>query len=235
MEQDSDRLSKIFSYREALAISPIVHPRRWGPGDPKLTVIPLSLRVHPLLGSILAPQVPRICLETSLSFFHYLQSGGHTVNTRKSLKPLLKSCYFTRLKMRPWLSRFQKRQQRHLNGTCLLDEGCLHSEWWGNHPERPGSDLEYWNRIRVPFRFFRYRKEYASNYDLWCTYQHTLQLLPIFLANMPPNSQLASVSATNCIFNSFCTAYPRETREAKKSIARYLSRCRYQSYRVGRQ
>jgi len=220
----------IFS-RNPLIFSPIVHPQQWDPDDPELTgiYVPVSA-VHPLLAFILAPRVPQIHLETALSCLRYLQSGGHSVKSRKSLKPLLKSKYFTRLKKRPSLSRFRKRQHHDSSGRCLLDEQDLHSVWWGDHPERP---IKYTFRkvncdmhgILVPICFFSYRSEYVSNYDLWYTYRSALQLLPIFLANSPPNAHLASI-ATNCIFNTFCTAYPRETRKAKKSITRYLSRCR---------
>jgi len=187
--------------------------------------------VHPLLASILAPRVPQIHLETALSCLRYLQSGGHSVKSRKSLKPLLKSRYFTRLKMRPSLSRFRKRRHHHSSGRCLLDVQDLHSMWWGDHPKRPSDYVfckvngHYKEGILVPLCFFSYRSEYASNYDLWCTYQSALQLLPLVLVNAPPDSHLASI-ATNCTFSTFCTAYPRETRRAKKSITRYLRRCR---------
>jgi len=187
--------------------------------------------VHPLLASILDPWVPQIHLETSLSCLRYLQSGGHSVKSRKSLKPLLKSTYFMRLKMRPWFSRFRIRRHRHSSGRCLLEERDLHSMWWGHHLERPGHHIfrkvnrDYKRGILVPLCFFSYQSEYASNYDLWYTYRSALQLLPIFLANSPPDSQLASIVA-NCIFNLFCTAYPRETRKAKKSITQYLHRSR---------
>jgi len=185
--------------------------------------------VHPLLASILAPRVPKIHLETALSCLRYLQSGGHSVKSRKSLKPLLGSRYFTRLKMRPSLSRFRNRRHHHSSWRCLLDVQDLHSTWWGDHPERP-SNRVFHNRyykygILVPLCVFSYRSEYASNYDLWYTYRYALQLLPLGLASSPPDSHLASI-ATNCIFNSFCTVYPPETRRAKKSIARYLHRCR---------
>ena len=122
--------------------------------------------------------------------------------------------------MRPWLSRFQKRQHLHSSWHCGLDERRLHSAWWGNHLQRPNV-----HRIRIPFRFFSCRSQYRSNYDLWCTYYYALLLLPFFLAKAPPNSRLASIAA-DCIFNSLCTAYPLETRTAKKSITQYLSRCR---------
>jgi len=186
--------------------------------------VPVSA-VHPLLAFILAPRVPQIHLETALSCLRYLQSGGHSVKSRKSLKPLLKSRYFTRLKMRPSLSRFRKRRHCHSSGRCLLDEQDLHSMWWGDHPERPQSYFYRKPGVQVPLRFFSYWSEYASNYDLWYTYRSALQLLPLVLANTPPDSHLTSI-ATNRIFSSFCTAYPRETRKAKKSITRYLSRCR---------
>ena len=219
-----------------LFLSPIVHPQQWGPDDPELTSIytPGSA-VHPLLAFILAPQVPQIHLETALSCLRYLQSGGHCVKSRKSLKPLLKSSQFTRLKMRPSLSRFRKRQYHHSSGcySYLLDEQGFYSIWWGDHSQRPtdcvrvlrkvGSD--YKNGIQVPLHFFSYRSEYASNYDLWRTYRWALQLLPPILANSPPDRHLAFI-ATNCIFSSFCTTYPQETTRAKKSIAQYLHRCR---------
>jgi len=188
--------------------------------------------LHPLLASILAPRVPQIHLETALSCLRYLQSGGHSVKTRKSLKPLLKSSYFTRLKMRPSLSRFKKRRHHHSSGRCLLDEQDLQSMWWGDYSKCPSDGYiirnvgrDYKHGIRVPLHFFSYQSEYVSNYDLWFTYRCALQLLPFVLANAPPDSHLASI-ATNCIFDFFCTAYPQETRKAKKSIARYLSRCR---------
>jgi len=213
---------------QCLLITPIVHPQRWNPHDPMLTGIDIPLKVldsgvHPLLASILAPHIPQICLETTLSLLRYLQSGGHSVKTRKSLKHLLKSSHYMGLKMRPWLSRFRKRQHCHYSsGFCGLDERRLHSAWWGSHTKRPSG---YKGRVEVPFHLFSHRLEYASNYDLWCTYQYALLFLPFFLANAPPDSQLASVAA-DCIFNNFCTAYPWETREAKKSITQYLSRCR---------
>jgi len=183
--------------------------------------------VHPLLASFLAPRVPQIHLETALSCLRYLQSGGHSIKSRKSLKPLLRSSYFTRLKMRPSLSRFRKRRHHHSSRRCLLDEQDLHSMWWGNHDERPCefNDQVEKTGVLVPHRFFSYRSMCASNYDLWYTYRWALQLLPLVLANAPPDSHLASI-ATNCIFNFFCTAYSQETRKAKKSIMRYLSRCR---------
>ena len=189
----------------------------------------LQSGVHPLLESILAPRIPQIHLETALFCLRYLQSGGHSVKSRKSLKPLLKSRYFARLKMRPSLLRFRNRRHRHLNRRCLLDAQDLHSTWWGDHLERPNSYIELEDRelegVQVPVCFFSYRLEYASNYDLWYTYRSALQLLPLVLANSPPDPHLALI-ATNCIFSSFCTAYTQETRRAKKSIARYLSRCR---------
>jgi len=207
---------------ESLAIAPIVHPQRWDLDDPELALIWLEPRVHPLLAYVLAPQVPQICLETALSCLRYLQSGGHSVKTRKWSKPLLKSRYFMRLKTRPSLSRFRNRQHRRSNGHCLLDKGHLNSEWWVDRHQRPSDYLDY---IRGPFRFFRYWPRYTFNYDLWFTYRYALQLLPFFLANSPPDSRLASI-ATNSIFSSFCTAYPQETRKAKKSIAQYLSQYR---------
>jgi len=183
--------------------------------------------VHPLLASILAPRVPQIHLETALSCLRYLQSGGHSVKSRKSLKPLLKSRYFTRLKMRPSLSRFRKRRHHHSSWRCLLNEQDFHSTWWGDYHRGPSNYIPRLGKsgVRVPLCFFSYRSEYASNYDLWYTYRCALQLLPRVLANVPPDSHLASI-ATNCIFNFFCTAYPQETRKAKESIERYLHRCR---------
>jgi len=132
------------------------------------------------------------------------------------------------LKLRPWLSHFRKRQHRHSSVRCLLHKQYLLSEWWGNYPlaYRPHDEIVGTvDKIRVSVRCFTYRLKYASNYDLWCTYRYALLLLPLFLANAPPDLQLASAAA-NCIFNSFCTAYPQETRKTKKSITRYLSRCR---------
>jgi len=209
----------------SLAITPMVHPRRWDLDDPKLASLPLQRsKAHPLLVSILAPRVPRICQETASFSLRYLESGGHSVKTRKSLQPLLKPIYFTRLKMRPWFSRFPNRRHRHSSRQCLRGEGALRSEWWRDYPHRPNDRIFDLNRVRVPLRSFSCKSEYASNYELWCTYRYALLLLPILLANAPPDSQLASISA-NCIFNSFCTVYPRETRKAKRSIAHYLSRC----------
>jgi len=190
-----------------------------------------ELGVHPLLESILAPRIPQIHLETALSCLRYLQSGGHSVKSRKSLKPLLKSRYFTRLKMRPSLPRFRKRHYHHSSGRYLLDEQDLHSMWWGDHLEHPKDYILSKVRsgfrcgILVPLCLFSYRSEYASNYDLWYTYRCALQILPLVLANALPDSHLASI-ATKCTFSTFCTAYPRETRKAKKSITHYLSRCR---------
>ena len=226
-----DRSSTGISWDGPFALVPIVHPQRWDPDDPQLTGINVQSGVHPLLASILDPRVPKIHLETALFCLRYLQSGGHSVKSRKSLKPLLKSTYFTRLKMQPWLSRFRIRQHRHSSGRCLLEEQDLHSMWWGDHPERPSDDVfrkvnkDYKHGILAPLCFFSCRSEYASNYDLWYTYRWALQLLPLILVNAPPDSHLASI-ATNCTFSTFCTAYPRETRKAKKSITRYLRRCR---------
>jgi len=209
-----------------LVLSPIVHPQQWGPDDPELTRINVpGSAVHPLLAFILAPRVPQIHLETALSCLRYLRSGGHSVKSRKSLKPLLKSSYLTRLKMRPSLSRFRNRHYHHSSWRCVLDVQDLHSTWWGDHQERPFNYIRGKSGVHVPLCFFSYRSEYASNYDLWYTYRCALQLLPLVLANSPPDSHLASI-ATNCIFSSFCTTYPQETRKAKKSIARYLCRCR---------
>jgi len=190
----------------------------------------LESGVHPLLASILAPRVPQIHMEMALSCLHYLQSGGQSVKSRKSLKPLVKSKYFTRLKMQPSLSRFRKRHH-HSSGRCLLDEQDLYSTWWGDHPERPKDYIILKNKmilkfgIRVPLYFYSFRSKYASNYDLWYTYRCVLQLLPLVLANASLDPHLRFI-ATNCIFSSFCTAYPRETKKAKNSIAQYLSRCR---------
>jgi len=221
MEQDFDHLinSSIGTqHGVSLAILPIVHPRQRDDLAELIEIhIPWS-SVHPLLGSILAPRVPQICLETTLSFLRYLRSDGHSVKTRKSLKPLLKSSYFTRLKMRPWLSRVRKRQHHHSNGHKLLGGARLRSAWWGNYPFRPYND-------HIPLCFFSYRSEYVTNYDLCYTYRYALRLLPIFLAKAPPDSQLASIAA-DCTFNLFCTAYPRDTRKARGSIKQYLSRCR---------
>jgi len=228
-EQDLLRLlndSRFWYDDSALSISPIIHPQRWDLDDSELESISVQSDLHPLLASILAPRFPKICLETAVSCLHYLHCGGHSVRTRKSLKSLLKSSYFTRLKMRPCLSRFRKRKHRRSSGRCLLNKQYLRSEWWGNCPHRPYDrivGMVY--KIRVSVRCFTYRLKYASNYDLWCTYRYALQLLPLFLANAPPDPQLASTAA-DCIFNSFCTAYPQETRKTKKSITRYLSRCR---------
>jgi len=222
------RLPTGFWWRNPLVLAPIVHPQRWNLDDPELTGIwlPKSV-VHPLLASILAPRVPQIHLETALSCLRYLQSGGHSVKSRKSLKPLLKSKYFTRLKMWPSRSCFRKRQHYHSHGRCLLDKQDLHSIWWGDRPERPYDNIYPLSKrhMLVPFCSFSYRLEYVSNYDLWYTYRYALLILPLVLANSPSDSHLASI-ATNCTFSTFCTVYPRETRKAKKSITRYLSRCR---------
>ena len=221
-EQDLLRLVNYHGFwydDSASAISPIIRPQRRNLYDSEFEPILVEADLHPILASILTPRFPQICLETAISCLHYLHRGGHSVRTRKSLKSLLKSSYFTRLKMRPCLSRLRKRKHRHSCGHCRLNEKDLCSEWWGNYPERP------YNPFHAPFRFFSYRSQYAFNYDLWCTYQYALLLLPLFLANAPPDPQLASTAA-DCIFNSFCTAYPQETRKAKKSITQYLSRCR---------
>ena len=235
VKQDIHRLHNLstgFRYDHddiCLRISPIIHRQRWDPNEPKLIDIDIPSRlldsgVHPLLASILTPQIPQIWLETAVSCLRYIQSGGHSVKTRKSLKPLLKSGYFTRLKMRPWVSRFRKRQYHHPSGDRGIDKQDLCSAWWGYDPHRPTTNdfLVSKRRLPVPFRSFSYRPEYVSNYDLWCTYRYALLLLPILLTESPPDSQLTSIAA-DCIFNSFCTAYPRETRKAKQSITRYLS------------
>jgi len=216
-------------------LAPIAHPQQYHDlGDLTEIFIPetvLESGVHPLLASILAPRVPQIHMETALSCLRYLQSGSHFVKSRKSPKSLLKSRYFTRLKMRPSLARFRKRRHHHSSRRYLLEERDLHSMWWGDYPDRPSHCVfrkvkrDFKHGIQVPLHFFSYRSQYASNYDLWYTYRYALQLLPLVLANSPPDSHLASI-ATNCIFNLFCTAHLRETRKAKKSITLYLSRCR---------
>ena len=180
--------------------------------------------VHPLLAFILVPWAPQIHLESALSCLRYLQSGSHSCKSRKSLKPLLKSRHFKRLKMRPSLSRFRKRRHHHSSGHCLLDKQDLHSMWWGDHLERPYHYIRRKSGVLVPLCLFSYRLKYASNYDLWCTYRYALRLLPLVLENSPPDSHLTFI-ATNSIFSSFCTAYPQETRKAKKSITRYLRLC----------
>jgi len=230
VEQNLSRVLNRFKIRWchqlALAISPIVHPQRWDPDGPVLTGIRLETRLHPLLVSILAPWVPQIHLEAAISCLRYLQAGGHSVKSRKSLKPLLKSRYFTRLKMRPSLSRFRNRRHQHSSMLYFLNKEDLRSTWWKETGmERLGTFIvqRFKIGVLVPVRFFSYRSQYASSYGLWYTYRYALGLLPVFLANVPPDSQLASIAA-NCIFSSFCTAYPQETKEAKKSIAQYLSR-----------
>jgi len=224
-------LSRKIWWEDSLILFQIAHPQRYHDPDDLFEIfipdIVLESGVHPLLKSILAPRIPQIHLETALSCLRYLQSGGHSVKSRRSLKPLLKSRYFTRLKMRPSLSRFRKRRHRYSSGRWLLDEQDLYSTWWGDYHERPH---DYIMRVcfigvLVPLRFFSCRSQYTSNYDLWFTYRSALKLLPLFLANAPPDPHLAFI-ATNCIFSTFCTAYPQETRKAKKSIMRYLSRCR---------
>ena len=204
-----------------MVISPIVHPQRWHPDNFELVKLPLSLTVHPLLAPILTARVPKTCRETTMFCLRYLQSGGHSVKTRNSLKPLLKSGYFTSL------LRFRTRPRRHPSRRCLLVYQDLRSMWWGNHPERPISYIRRLDKfgVEVPISFFSFRSEYASNYDPWYTYRHALVIFPVLLLNAPPDSQLASMAA-NCIFGSFCTAYPRETRKAKMAITQYLSRCR---------
>jgi len=219
----------VILWDEPFVLAPIVHPQRYHDlNDLVFFSISGSVRelgVHLLLASILAPQVPQIHLETALSCLRYLQSGGHSVKSRKSLKSLLKSRYFTRLKMRPSLSRFRNRRHRHLSRRCLLDVQDLHSTWWGDHWERPYNSIYGKSGVLVPLCFFSYRLKYASNYDLWRTYRYALQLLPLVLANAPPDSHLRFI-ARNCIFSTFCTTHPQETRKAKKSITQYLSRCR---------
>jgi len=134
MEQDLRRpWSEEFCYDGAsLTMSRIVHPWRWGSDDPELIRIFIPCQVldsglHPLLAAILAPRGPQICKETALFFLRYLQSGGHSVKTQKSIKPLLKARYFNRLKMRPWLSRFRKRRHRHSSGRSALLTGQTRS------------------------------------------------------------------------------------------------------------
>jgi len=217
-------------------LAPIAHPQQYHDLEDLTEIfipeIMLESGVHPLLASILAPRVPQIHMETALSCLRYLQFGGHSVKSRKSLKSILKSRYFTRLKMRPSLARFRKRRHHHSSWRYLLEKRDFHSMWWGDYRKRPSEwvflmfSRDFKHSIRVPpLHFFSYQSEYASNYDLWYTYQSALQLLPLVLVNAPHDSHLASI-ATNCTFNTFCTAYPRETRKAKKSITRYLSRCR---------
>jgi len=209
------------------SMSPIFHPQPWDPDGPELTniyVLDLLLPagIHPIQRSILNSWVPKICLETVLSFLRYLRYGGHSFQTRKSLKPLVKSSYFKRLKVQPWLSCVRKRRQRRFGGVCVLGKQHLRV-WWDDTLVQFCPYLRGTNSASL--RFFSYRTKYATNYDLWYTYRHALQLLPIFLAKAPPDSQLAA-RASNCIFNSFCTAYPQDTRKAKKALKHYLSRCR---------
>jgi len=113
--------------------------------------------VHLLLASILSPRVTQICQETALSCLCYLQSGGHSVKSRKSLKLLLKSSYFTRLKMCPSLSRFRNRRHRHSSGRYLLDKEVLYSTWWSHHRRRPKDYINGKACVLVPLRFFRVR------------------------------------------------------------------------------
>jgi len=127
--------------------------------------------------------------------------------------------------MQPSLSRFRKMRQRHSSRRCLLDKQDVRSTWWGNHLIRPKDYIGHKSGVLVPLSFFGHRSKYASNYDLWDTYRYALLLLPLVFANSPPDSCLTSI-ATDCIFSSFCTAYPQETRKAKKSIVQYLRRCR---------
>jgi len=96
-------------WSEPLVLAPVAHSQQdHYLGDLTEISIPetvLESGVHPLLASILAPQVPQIHLKTAISCLRYLESGGHSVESQRSLKPLLKSSHFTRLKMRPSLSR----------------------------------------------------------------------------------------------------------------------------------
>jgi len=189
--------------------------------------------LHPILASILDPWVPKICCETALSCLRYFCFGGHSIKTRKSLDPLWKAGYFRRLKIRPWRSRVQRRLgSRHIRlherRVCYQDLYV----WWDRHmvlhrvakncPE--GHIGNGSTNQRVPTRFFCYRTEYANNYDLWYTYPYALKNLPLFLAKAPPDLQLATCAA-ECVFNSFYTAYPQETRKAKKAMTRHLSQC----------
>ena len=217
----------------SFVMAPIVHPKRLGPHQSRTQIHILTLcmssGLHPLLASLLAPQVPSICTEVALSCLHYLRSGGHCVDSLKSLKPLVKSTYFKKLKLRPWLSRLRRIQHRHVIGHRVGIKQDLRVSWddalvktrFGSRVLASG----WISKSQVPCQFFDYRTKYASNYDLWYTYRYALQTLPIFLEKASPNSQLATL-AVGCIFNIFCTAYPRETRKARKAIARYRSRCR---------
>jgi len=234
MDQD---LYRLFDWNESytnysFTMAPIVHPRRLGP-DESLTNIPiyalfLPSGLHPTLASLLVPQVPKICTEVALSCLRYLRSGGHSADSRKSLKPLFKSTYFKKLKLGPWLSRVRRIQHHHVVGHYVGIKQDLRVSWDNNLVEEffKGEVLASGLVKRhVPYHFFDYRTKYASNYDLWYTYRFALQTLSIFLEKASPDSQLTTLAA-DCVFNSFCTAYPRETRKARKAIARYRSRCR---------
>jgi len=147
MKHDLRRLlnwpEEFWDWRLSLVISPIVHPQRWHPDNFELVKLPLSLTVHPLLAPILTARVPKTCRETTMFCLRYLQSGGHSVKTRNSLKPLLKSGYFTSL------LRFRTRPRRHPSRRCLLVYQDLRSMWWGDHPERPISYIRRLDKFGV--------------------------------------------------------------------------------------
>ena len=135
---------------------------------------------------------------------------------------------FQKLKLGPWLSRVRRIQHHHVVGHYVGIKQDLRVSWDNNLVEEffKGEVLASGLVKRhVPYHFFDYQTKYASNYDLWYTYRFALQTLSIFLEKASPDSQLTTLAA-DCIFNSFCTAYSRETRKARTAIARYRSRCR---------
>ena len=235
-------LIRLFNWREdswddgsCFTMTPILRPQRWDPKSPTLTSFSLLhtlLRsgVHSILESTISPLLPRICRETSLSLLRYLRSGGHSnlKKTRKSLKSLVKLSYFKRLKIHPWLSRIRKKLPRSSlpdSDSVWVEKQGLHGWFHDNLSSlRSRSFRRFLTTKEVPCRSFNYRTEYASNYDLWYTYRYALKTLPLFLAEASTDRELAAYAA-DCVFNSFCTAHHKETRNAKKAIARYVARC----------
>ena len=233
-------LSRLLNWREdswddgsCFTLTPILHPQQLDAQSPTLisfAMLHILLRSgdHSILGSAMGRIFSRIRRETIFSLLRYLQSGGHSnLKTRTSLKALLKPSYFKRLKLQPWLSRIRKRYGRSsISGDSIwVEQQHLHG-WF--HDNIPSLQSHSFRRIletkEVPGRSFNYRREYATNYDLWYTYRYALKILPLFLAQMLTNRELAAYAA-DCVFNSFCTAHPKETRNAKKAIARYVARC----------
>ena len=216
---------------------PICHPQleseEWDSDGPDANGIRmvqglLFSGLHPILASILDPWVPNTCCETALSCLRYLCFGGHSIKTRKSLDPLWKAGYFRRLKIRPWRSRVQ----RHL-GSRLYERWVCYQDlyvWWDRHmvlhrvakncPE--GHIGNGSTNQKVPTRFFRYRTEYANNYDLWYTYPYALKNLPLFLAKALPDLQLATCAAECVSTLSPRRNHGKQGKQRKLSLATSL-------------